>query len=382
VLVLLALLFLVVAGVALAAAFGIGTSKTRAERTTVFGGTGWMIAAVGAVISVVVLGLVAAVGLGVRDEGSDHEPVQTAAPSQPTQPAVTTTTAPAPLDVRTRGGSAGPDVVMSAFEGEGFPPPPPIVDELPSGAVLRITARGFAPHENGTVQQCAGAMCVNSFPVTFDELGVARFQYLLQTDAAPFTCRADAAPCVVRVSTEADRAFLRTVVGGPAPQTRLVSVAPPPRDLDDYTELTVSVQNFLPGERLQAVLCAAPETSGATRCGAPGPVAHFAVGADGRGSTVMVVRRGSVGTEQIACGRETPCGVVVQSPSGVAAGPVVVVDFSLGPAASYSAARVLVGLGIAVLLLVLAAYLIRTTDWRKPSEAETPDLDSASLIEL
>jgi hypothetical protein len=31
--------------------------------------------------------------------------------------------------------------------------------------------------------------------------------------------------------------------------------------------------------------------------------------------------------------------------------------------------------------LALAVFLVRTTDWRKPSEADTPELDRASLFD-
>jgi len=36
---------------------------------------------------------------------------------------------------------------------------------------------------------------------------------------------------------------------------------------------------------------------------------------------------------------------------------------------------------LAALLLALAALLVRTTDWRKPTEADAPELDAAALVD-
>jgi hypothetical protein len=44
----------------------------------------------------------------------------------------------------------------------------------------------------------------------------------------------------------------------------------------------------------------------------------------------------------------------------------------------YDPLRLAAGLGLAVLLLVVALWLVRTTDWRPPSEADTPELDRVS----
>jgi len=63
----------------------------------------------------------------------------------------------------------------------------------------------------------------------------------------------------------------------------------------------------------------------------------------------------------------------------VGAWTVVRSTFAAGPSASYDATRVLVGLLVAAILFALASYLVRTTDWRKPTEADTPALDEAIL---
>jgi hypothetical protein len=58
-------------------------------------------------------------------------------------------------------------------------------------------------------------------------------------------------------------------------------------------------------------------------------------------------------------------------------GAVFAITFAAGPGARYDTARLLMGLAIAAALLGLAFFLVRTTDWRKPTEADTPDLDAA-----
>jgi hypothetical protein len=45
---------------------------------------------------------------------------------------------------------------------------------------------------------------------------------------------------------------------------------------------------------------------------------------------------------------------------------------------AYDASRLVAGLAIAALALGVAAWIVRTTDWRPPSEAGTPELDDQS----
>jgi hypothetical protein len=46
---------------------------------------------------------------------------------------------------------------------------------------------------------------------------------------------------------------------------------------------------------------------------------------------------------------------------------------------TYDPVRLVVGLATAAVLLVVALWLVRSTDWRPPSEADAPELDGASL---
>jgi hypothetical protein len=224
--------------------------------------------------------------------------------------------------------------------------------------------------------------CSNSFPVTFGDGGAARLQYLIGAEvwvgpSVTASCRADDPPCVVRVSSGGAAASVITVFGGAAPPPRTVSVEQPSSGIADGATVMVTATGFTPGERVQAMLCAAPASYGTRRCGRPGAVAPFTIGADGTGRASIEIRRVRVGTEGVACGRETPCGIVVSSARSFVPNAVAPITFAAGPSATYDTARVVTGLLLAAMLLAIAWFLARTTDWRKPTEADTPALDRA-----
>ena len=103
------------------------------------------------------------------------------------------------------------------------------------------------------------------------------------------------------------------------------------------------------------------------------------IGAGGSGSTELEIRAGRVGTSGVSCGRGATCGIVVSQAGSSVPAPVVEISFATGPGASYDATRTLVGLGAALALIALAVFWVRGTDWRKPSEADTPELDRVEL---
>jgi hypothetical protein len=269
---------------------------------------------------------------------------------------------------------------------DDFAPFPSVVDRLPRRAVLLVTVTGFGPGATGLIEQCTATGCGNPFPVTFGDDGAARLQYLVgdqvQTGTAvAASCHPDDPPCIVRVSSGGTAAFLTTVFGGPARPAPTVTIDAPDGEFVDGRAVRVVVAGFVPGEHLRATLCAAPASYGTRRCGAPSAVAPITVDANGRGRTALVIGRGRVGTDGVSCGRETKCGVAVARAGSSVPGPVVVVTFAAGPSATYDSARLLWGLLIAALLLLLACVLVRATDWRKPTEADTPELDRAVLVE-
>lgn len=51
-------------------------------------------------------------------------------------------------------------------------------------------------------------------------------------------------------------------------------------------------------------------------------------------------------------------------------------------AAEYDPVRLTVGLGAAAVLLVVAAWLVRTTDWSTVGEAAAPEIDGAAYADL
>lgn len=352
-----------------------------------------MVAFGGVAVVIVLLGAAAMtlVGIGGGDDANPESPA--AAPTKRTSSTTGSTTTAAstattgavrPLDPAL---IADPEVALDALDREAFTTESAIVDRLANRSVLRITARRFTTNATGVIEQCTLNSCANAFPVLFDEAGTARLQYLVRdtivgADGAVSTCRADEPPCVVRLRTELDTAFLTTVFGDDAPAPRRVTVVSSTRELVDETTVTVTARGFIPGRRVHATLCAAPDTAGTKRCGAPGPVAPFTIGADGTGSTSIVIRGRHVGSDRADCGREAPCGIVVKEEISAVPAPVVLIRFSNGRSARYEATRLAIGLALGGLLLALAFLLIRRTDWRKPTEADTPELDDAVLSDL
>ena len=127
------------------------------------------------------------------------------------------------------------------------------------------------------------------------------------------------------------------------------------------------------------MLCAPPSGYDPRRCGSAGGAATFTTGPDGQGGTYLPIRAGRLGTEGEPCGPRITCGVSVVTDEGFVAAPVVPIRFSRGPGAAYEPRRVAVGLAIALVLSAIAVALARTTDWHKPTEAATPEVDGADL---
>ncbi len=341
---------------------------------------------------VVLLGGVLVGGIGLRgaerDETGPAPPGPTTSVSRSavsTSTTARTTATTSPATVAPRAQYDGVEVHLDAGPIDAFDTDQPLVDGLPARSVLRITATGFETNGTGFVEQCMVTRCANQFPVVFDLNGVARFQYLVSDTFAAVsgpesTCRADAPPCVVHVRGNGHSAFLTTFFRDAAPAPRRATVTPGPRELAVGDHVQITATGFTPGERVQAMLCAAPATHGSERCGAPGPVSSFTIDARGSGRTELEIRAGRVGSDGAHCGRGATCGIVVShAGSSVVPAPVVEIAFATGPGAGYDATRTLAGLGAAIALIALAMFWVRSTDWRKPSEADTPDLDRIEL---
>ncbi len=374
---------LIVVVVLVGLALGLTSSRPSDGTALVaIGGGGLFVLVAGAV-------LVAGVGLG----GGDEEDAETAAAGTTTTATATRSTTRSTTvrstvgtttTVRPRGALEAREVAVHRNEGNEFLAPLSAIDRLSSPAVLRVTVTGFEARATGLIEQCTTQGCGNPFPVTFGDEGAARLQYLVDAEVAigpgeAASCRPGDPPCVVRVRTAAAAVYFTTVFGGAAPAPRTVVIDTPADGVADGDAVPVTASGFTPGERVQAMLCAAPATFGTAQCGAPGAVTPFSIDDDGTGRVSLLVGRGRVGADGVACGRDTPCGVVVASAGSFVPGPVVPITFAAGPTATYDATRVLVGLLVAAFLLALATYFVRTTDWRKPTEADTPELDRAIL---
>jgi hypothetical protein len=399
----LAAVVLVVLAVVGFAGFGPLTDDRRADRSGVIGAIG---PAVGLLLGSVVLAgaVIAGVGLVGVDGGADGDdggrrggamratsPTSRPVESAPTarQDATTVTTQPAAGGGRPAV-ALGPVVAIEAGAAT-FPASYDVADGLGPATVLRMRATGFEPFVRGVAQQCVDGSptrCGNSLPVQFDEDGAAEFQYLVSDDflaplQVPGRCRADSAPCTVNVRALSgrDHGEIHTVFGDRVAPAGRISVTPS-RELSlDGQTVTVTVDDYPPGARLDAMLCAAPDATG-TRCGTPGPTAPLVVGANGTGRARLVIEPSRVGTEGAPCFRGDDCGVSVASAAVFARAPVVRISFAAPPGAAYDPTRLVIGLGLAIVLLVIAAVLLRHTDWSPIGEAAAPEIDDAEYADL
>ena len=279
-----------------------------------------------------------------------------------------------------------------ANDEDTFPTRYRVIDDLEGGMVLRARVVGFDSFAEGIAAQCVrGARaieCGNPFPVQFDEGGRALFQYQLRDDFhtranESEACRAGGPRCffVVRDVENGTTALIDTVFHGVVPAPGVIRVTPR-SGLRDGQTVTVAVAKYPPGAQVTAMLCVAPDATGSQRCGSPGPSTPLTVGSDGTGSTEIVVKQGPVGSQRVPCDREANCGISVASAEVFARAPVVPISFAGPTGAAYERNRVLVGIGIALLLIGIATWLLRRTDWSPPGEAAAPEIDNAEYADL
>jgi hypothetical protein len=320
--------------------------------------------------------------------------VETTTPTTPTTPTTRPTTqrlAGRGLAGRGRVPSIGPEVTVEAQEGETFPASYDVADRLEPDTVLRMHVLGFEPFARALAEQCAPAAargCGNQIPVQFDADGEARFEYLISAEALderPVTggCRADAAPCTITVrAIEGDsRGEIQTIFLDTISPPGRIEVTPASGLSLDGERVRVDVHDYPPGAEVTAMLCAAPDAVG-SRCGSPGPAATIVVGRDGSGHTDLVVTPGRVGSDLVPCSRGDDCGISVASEDVFARAPVVPIAFAAPPGAGYDPMRLTLGLAAAVLLLVIAAWLLLRTDWAPVGEAAAPEIDDAEYADL
>jgi hypothetical protein len=266
---------------------------------------------------------------------------------------------------------------------------PPFVDELAPETVLVIRALGFEPDTTGTIAQCVDRVeprCGNRLPVRFDEQGASTFQYLVTEtggaapggEAAP--CRLDGVGCTIEIANGDRVMTVDTIFVDAAPPPGRIAVRPG-RGLEIGQTITVTASGLPPGAELTALMCAEPAARG-TRCGAPGLEVPLTIGPDGTATASAVLDSAEVGSEGVTCGGDVACHLAaVSDQAGVRARPEPL-SFAAPAGPAYSVPRLVLGIGTAVALLVVAAWLVRSTDWRPPREADSSAIDDAELADL
>jgi hypothetical protein len=373
----LLLLVLLAAGAVVAAAAVSAAGREDADRS-LFGGAGPPLILLGGAVAVVALGTAVAVVVGIRGGGRPDEE-QAATPPPPASLPAAPRPSPAsverePADRRALPAGTGREVTVRAGGS------PTVVDRLPESTVLVVNAEGFEPG-TGKVAQCGvdtegPADCRNGFPVEFGAEGTARFQYLVSDRVHEGErCGTGQRACqlvVLGSHGEAEgRAF--TVFHDPAPPPGKVS-AEPGGPLADGDLVTLTATEFPPATRLLAAQC--PVDIGLHPGGACRPAVATRSGPDG--AAVFQLRVHTGGMDGVACGPREPCSIRVTADAPVV--PLTLpVTFSAGPSARYDRLRLAGGVLLAALLLALGWYLLRTTDWREPAAASTPEMDRAAL---
>lgn len=291
---------------------------------------------------------------------------------------------PAPTPAQAVSDPAGlPILAVRASDPERFGPEA-TADALQPESVVRVHATGFDEFETGWVEQCFGGLgrpvsCDRPFPVQFGVNGATDFQYLLRSSLAPGGCRSGTSTCTLRVTgtSSGRQGVIRTLFLDRATSARID--VEPSTGVTDGEAVVVTVTGFPPNAGLTATLCAPPRGYDTRRCAAEGATDGFRADAGGSGRTSLVVRSGPLGTDRVMCGPRDPCGVAVVTDDGFEAAPVVPLGFSRGPGAGYDPWRLAGGLAFAATLGAVAVIVARTTDWTKPSEAATPEVDGADL---
>ncbi len=377
ILLIFALVVLLAMGGAGLLGIGILSDNSRRERTGFLAVlSAPVILLVGAVLLAVLL-----LGVGGMRSG-EHEPPAEPVTTLASRPGTPATQAPPPARVQ-GSGTRIPLVVLHLADADRFMPYQP-VSGLAADAVVRVQVDGFGGHEGGSVRQCVVELgrqtaCGEPFPVQFDADGRADFHVAVRGDIAPGGCRAGQPTCLLRVTGESatHQVSVQTVlVDALTPGEVRVEPAGP---LADGQTVDIVVSGFPPRSTATAVLCAPPEVYDARRCQPSEPTSTFAIDGAGAGRTTLRVAAGRLGSDAALCGPRRPCGIAVVVGGGFIAAPVAPVSFSLGPGVEYQGARVLLGVMTAMVLIGAAVVIARRTDWTKPAEAATPDLDSSDL---
>jgi hypothetical protein len=226
--------------------------------------------------------------------------------------------------------------------------------------------------------------CGSRISVRFDGNGAASFQFLVSDQigargGGEGRCRLDQPRCSLEIRagdrvTDVETVFVDEV----PPPGRLV--VEPRTGLRVGDTVSVTAIGLAPGSAISVTVCALPART--SRCGEPGPVMALTVGTDGTATDDLVLAVTEVGTDRVACGRRATCQLVVSSDDIGVRAPPVRLSFAGAPGADYEPARVLGGVLVAIVLLAAAWWLVRSTDWRPPPEADGSPIDDAAFADL
>jgi hypothetical protein len=187
-----------------------------------------------------------------------------------------------------------------------------------------------------------------------------------------------------------DETTAEPVLAGAGPDVSVsagtLSASPIDR-LPDGAVLRVTASGFEPGSAGEVAQCGVAPDS-ARSC-----VNRFPVQFDGRGVSRFQYLLSDRVRPAGRCGAtDPPCLLVVSDLGGGVQASKLTVFHDRAPStaritvdprselsARYELGRLAVGLAVAALLLALAAWVVRTSDWRGPAEAATPEMDRAVL---
>ena len=334
--------------VAVVVAAGVGVGRDADPRSD---GAGLGPLLVSPLVVVGVLALVAVVGVvglgGLRRSSSGGpEPVPSSEDAghrrndrEPEPLSGPPATFDAVVDVRRFGGGEG---------AQGEIRPVPVVDRREAGDVVEVRGQDFEAGASGVIGQCrsmATTRCRNVAPVVADDAGRVRAAYRLEG-------RASGEVLLVEIADQ--RAVASIVFGAPAPPRPVVR-------LDDSRILSIDG-----GPSRSSVVIA--------RC------ASDARALDDGCHQRQKVLLDDTGRARVSLERQKDESLVVVADAAshsVIAEPLFVPGIRRSQV-RLEPGRALAGVAVALFLLGLAAFIIRTTDWRPPSEASTPYLDAAT----
>lgn len=297
-------------------------------------GTGALVAG-GALVAAAVVALVMGVGvagLGVRRTVAPAVSA-TSTTSPPTTLAARRLVAPEPV------ATAEIRATAEALE------PPPVLAGMDAGDLVRVRVRGFPARASGALGLCDRDVCRDTVPILTDGRGDTDVAYRLGAD-----CGAPSCALVVDVGGVVGSAV---TVFGATPPAPLAVV----RVERTGSRVDVVVRGARPGATLTILAC--PENAIRRSGCRPLGDAPVVAGAGGQAS----LRAVAAATAARVVVADVGTGETIAWPVDIPHATVVVVR------PEYGRARVTTTLLVALLLVMVAAWLVRSTDWGPPAEA-------------